>query len=79
MVQWANDLACLCGGASSIPNPAQQVKDPVLPQPWCKSQLQLGFNHWPGNFHMSWVWPKKKKKKKVPSKKWIHILETCLI
>ena len=20
-------------------------------------QLQLGFNPWPGNFHMLWVWP----------------------
>ena len=37
----------------SIPGPAQWVKDPVLVQRW------LGFDPWPGNFHM---WPKKKKR-----------------
>ena len=31
----------------------QWVKNPVL------LHLQLGFNPWPGNFHMPWVWPKK--------------------
>ena len=29
-----------------VPAVAQWVKDPALPQ------LQLGFNLWPGNFHM---------------------------
>ena len=29
----------------------QQVRDPALPQ--------LGFDPWPGNFHLLWVWPKK--------------------
>lgn len=38
---------------------ALQVKDSVLSLqqpgllPWC------GFDDWPGNFHMAWVWPKK--------------------
>ena len=27
MVQWVNDLACLCGGASSISNQVDWVKD----------------------------------------------------
>ena len=27
------------------------------------SFLWLGFDAWPGNFHMTWAWPKKKKKK----------------
>ena len=27
-------------------------------------QLRLRFNPWPGNFHMPWVQPKRKKKKK---------------
>ena len=27
VAQWVNDLACLCGGAGSIPSPAKQVKD----------------------------------------------------
>ena len=30
----------------------QQVKDSVLPQLWQRSQLWLGFNPRPGNFHM---------------------------
>ena len=33
-----------------------RVKGPVLSLLWC------GLDPWPGNFHMSWVWPKKKKK-----------------
>ena len=32
---------------------AQRVKYPALPPLWC------GFDAWPGNFHMLWVWPKK--------------------
>ena len=27
VAQWANDLACLCGGTSSIPDLAQWVKN----------------------------------------------------
>ena len=42
-----------------------RVKDPVLPQ----LQLQLGFDTWPRNFHILWVWPKNKKKKKSKNKK----------
>ena len=34
---------------------AQQFKDLVLSLPW------LGFDPWPGNFHMLWVQPKNKK------------------
>ena len=26
MVQWINDLACLCGGPGALPGPAQWVK-----------------------------------------------------
>ena len=43
----------------------QQVKDPALPQPWHRSQPQRGFDPWPGNFHMPWVWPKIKKRKNM--------------
>ena len=39
-----------------IPGLAQWVKNPVLPH------LQLGFDPWPGNFHIPWVWPKVGKK-----------------
>ena len=40
---------------------AQWVKDLALPQPWCGSHPQLGLDPWTRNFHMSWMWPKKKK------------------
>ena len=33
-----------------IPSPAQWVKDLALLQLWCRSQLQLGLDPWPGNF-----------------------------
>ena len=41
------------------------LKDPVLPQ-LLPMQLQLGFNLWPGNFHMLWVLPQKQKTKNKP-------------
>ena len=59
VAQWGGDLACLCGGTSSIPGPAQWVKDLALL--WHRSQLQLRFSTWPRNFHMLWVWQKKKR------------------
>ena len=37
---------------------AQGIKDLALLLLW------HGFNLWPGNFHMPWVWPKKKKKER---------------
>ena len=36
-------------GAGSIPGWAQYVKDPVLLKLWCRLQLQLGSDPWPGN------------------------------
>ena len=36
------------------------LKDLMLPQLWCRSQLWLRFNPWSGNFHMPRVWPWKK-------------------
>ena len=43
----------------------QWVKDAVLSLRQLRSLLWLvGFDHWPGNFHVLWVQPKKKKKKK---------------
>ena len=46
-----------------VPNVAQGVKDPALLQLWHRSKLWLGFEPWPGSFHMPWVWVKKEKKK----------------
>ena len=51
---------CLCGGEGSILSPVQQVKDLALPQLWCRSQIRLRFDPWPGNVHMLWVQPLKK-------------------
>ena len=34
MVQWVNDLNCLCGGTSLIPCLGQWVKNPALLQLW---------------------------------------------
>ena len=46
-----------------VPVVAQGVKDPALPQLWYRLKLKLGLDPWPRNFHVLWVWPKKKKKK----------------
>ena len=42
---------CLCDIADSIPGLAQWVKDLALPKLQHRSQMQLRFDHWPGNFH----------------------------
>ena len=34
----------------------QRVKDVALPQLWCRSYLQLGFDPWPRNAHMPRGW-----------------------
>ena len=52
VAQWVNDLACLCGSASSIPSPAQWIRDLVLLQLWQRLRLGLRFNPWPRNVHM---------------------------
>ena len=43
---------------------AKQMKDPVLPLlAMAQSLMCCGFEPWPRNFCMPWVWPKKKEKK----------------
>ena len=44
---------------------AQWVKDLAMLWWWHRSQLQLGFDPWPGNFHKLQGQSKKKKKKKL--------------
>ena len=51
------------------PAPAKWVKDLVLLQLWCRSKMQLGFDPWPGNFHMPLAWQKMEKGKKKKMKK----------
>ena len=49
-----------------VPTVAQWVKDVVLLQLWYRSQLQLGFDPWPVNFHMvqgAASWKRKTKKR----------------
>lgn len=50
---------------SGVPAVVQQIKEPVLLQLWCGSQLYLGSDPWPRNFHMLPVQLKKKKKKLI--------------
>ena len=42
-----------------VPSVVQAVKDLALPQLWRMSQLWLGFDPWPWNFHMLLVLPQK--------------------
>ena len=58
-------LKTLCHG---VPARVQRVKDPVLLMLWRRSQLRLGFDPWPGNFHTLWLQPKKKTKTKTKLK-----------
>ena len=48
---------------SRAPRVAQWIKDPVLSLLWYRSLLWHGFDPWPGNFHLWWAQPKKKKEK----------------
>ena len=41
-----------------IPPAAWWIEALAFPQLWHRSQLRLGVDPWPGNFHKLWVWPK---------------------
>ena len=73
---------CLCGSLDSMPSPVQWIEDLVLPQLWYRSQQWLRFSPWPGNFHVLWVQPKKKKKGqlvfKTPQMEWWLQLYSCV-
>ena len=62
--------------ASSIPSPAQWVKDPALPQLWLRSQLWLGSDPWPSKSVRHGVADKGEKKKTrasyVPGSSWLN-------
>ena len=62
MGPWVNNLALSLWWCGFDPRPVQWVKDLVLWQMWHRSQMQLGFDPWPGNVCMPQVSPKKKKK-----------------
>ena len=49
----------------------RHIKDLALSLLWLRLLLWYGFDHWPGNFHIPWVWPKTKDKElKQDSKGW---------
>ena len=65
MAQWVENLTVAAQVAAEawmglIPSPQSKLKDPALSQPWCRLQLQLRVNPWPGYFHMPQVQPLKK-------------------
>ena len=66
MAQWVKNLTAdtRVNAEAWVRFPAQHggLKDLALPLLQCRLQLWLGFNPWPGNFHMLWVWLLKKKK-----------------
>ena len=62
VTEWVKDLTGCCGGIGLNPGLAQSTKDLALLKLWHSLQLQLGFSPWPGNFKMSQVWPKTKKR-----------------
>ena len=56
--------ACVCGSAGSILSLVQWVEDLMFLQLWCRSQLWLGFDPWPGNFVMPHLGVAKKENRK---------------
>ena len=61
VVQWVKNLMAAVWVAVKVWVWTQAwqsgLKDPVLPQLWCRVELQLRFNPWPKNFHMPRAWP----------------------
>ena len=72
---------CLCSGLGCswsmglIPGPVQWVKELVLSQLWHSLQLWLGFDPWPGNFHILRVWPKTPPPEQKKTPKWFKEME----
>ena len=58
---------------------AQWVKDPMLPQLWCRSQLWLGISPWPGNAPYAMDVAEKRKTRRVKEFKILLMLEDVII
>lgn len=52
MAQWVKNPTAMAG--VQFQARCSRLKDPTLPQLW------FGFNPWPENFRVPWVWPFKK-------------------
>ena len=69
MVKWVKNLIVEAWvvAEARVQSPAgyNGLKDLVTPQLQHRSQLGLGFNPWPRNFHTPWTQPLKKKKKRM--------------
>ena len=50
---------------------AQWVKDPLVSLLRFWSLPWHGFNPWPGNFHMPWMWPKRPQR---PMSTWAEVM-----
>ena len=61
MAQWVKNLTTVAWADAEMQGGSltwcSGLKDPMLLQLWRRSQLQLKFSSWPGNFYMLWVWP----------------------
>ena len=74
MAQWVKNLTIAAWVATEAQVESlawySGLKDPMLLQLWCRSQLWLGFSPWPGNFHLWQVWLFKKKSttRRTPTK-----------
>ena len=60
---WVQSLAQCCG-----------LKDPALPQLWCRLQLQLGFHPWPQKLPYVYSGPIKKKRERERGNMWFNAL-----
>ena len=58
MAQWVKNPTVATLVSVEVPKHSV-LKDSALPQLWCRSQLRLRFNPWPGNLHMLKVPPLK--------------------
>ena len=61
VAEWVNNLTAAAGvnGEAEVQSVAQgrELKKLALLQLQHRSQLWIGFNPWPENFHMPLVWP----------------------
>ena len=69
VAQWVENPTAVAWVATEVqvqsPAHCSGLKDLALTQLWHRWQLWLRCNPWPGNFHMLWVRPLKKRKEMI--------------